>query len=187
MSNPTVSFRISNYQLARGLRAIRQIEPNWYLTSPANIIKTIFIDYIAKSEHFNDTPPVVSDELLQEIAFARENTNKQERYHEHFNHLPPLGKSFQMSREKLQKASQQREQAIEDERLFNQLRREAMEKPTKLSNPLTESQLNEIDTQIELAKQTDKRIMRVEPQEVKTDSIVTTVTDFSPPKDWTES
>ena len=107
MSNPTISFRISNYHLARGLRAIRAIEPNWQLTTPANLIKTIFIDYIAKSEHFNKTPLPVSEELLQEIVFARSNLNKQERYQEKIEYLPRLGKTFEQAREQLQEASQQ--------------------------------------------------------------------------------
>ena len=78
MSSPTVSFRISDNHLARGWRAIRQIEPNWKITTTSNLIRTIFNDYIAKSEHQNNMPLNISSELLQEIAQSRiiENNNK---------------------------------------------------------------------------------------------------------------
>ncbi|MDY6893914.1 MAG: hypothetical protein SVO01_00625 [Thermotogota bacterium] len=48
MSNPTVNFRISKFQLARGLQIIRQLEPNYQLTSISKLVKTIYTDYIAK-------------------------------------------------------------------------------------------------------------------------------------------
>jgi hypothetical protein len=81
MSSPTVSFRISDYHLARGLRAIRTLDPTWQLTTPADLIRTIFNDYIAKSEHFNNTqhnidPYNINPELLQEISHARANLNQ---------------------------------------------------------------------------------------------------------------
>jgi len=81
MSNPTVSFRISDYHLARGLRAIRTLDPTWQLTTPADLIRTIFNDYIAKSEYFNNiqyniNPYNIDPELLQEISYARANLNQ---------------------------------------------------------------------------------------------------------------
>jgi hypothetical protein len=182
MSNPTVSFRISDYHLARGLRAIRAIEPNWQLTTPANLIKTIFIDYIAKSEHFNNTPPTVSEELLQEITYARSNLNKQERFHEKIEYLPRLGvKTFEQARKQLQEASRQREREIEDARLFEQIKREAREEQA--------TKEKELDNQIDLAFQTGQRLPK--PSEFhdpnNTDSEISTLTDFSPPKDWIDS
>ena len=71
MSNPTVSFRISDDHLARGLRAIRHIDPSWNLETTSDLIRTIFNDYIAKSEVINNDPLYVASELLQEIALAR--------------------------------------------------------------------------------------------------------------------
>jgi len=182
MSNPTVSFRISDYHLARGLRAIRTIEPNWQLTTPANLIKTIFIDYIAKSEHFNKTPLPVSEELLQEIVYSRANLNKQERYQERIEHLPRLGvKTFEQAREQLQAASQQRQREIEDAKLFEQIKRRTREEQA--------AKEIEIDTQIELSLQTSQTTPKLsdfhDPN--NTDSDISTVTDFSPPKDWIDS
>lgn len=48
MSNPTVSFRISKYHLARALHVVRQLEPNYSLTSTSHLVKTCFFDYLAK-------------------------------------------------------------------------------------------------------------------------------------------
>ena len=64
MSNPTVSLRLSNYHLARGLRAIRLIDPEWQLTSTSDLVKTIFNDYIAKSEYLNGADLALDPELL---------------------------------------------------------------------------------------------------------------------------
>jgi hypothetical protein len=49
MSNPQLSFRLSPYQLARGLRIIRLLEPNHAPSSLSQLVKTIYIDYLAKT------------------------------------------------------------------------------------------------------------------------------------------
>lgn len=48
MSNPTINFRISPSHLARALQIIRQLEPNYELTSLSGLVKTVFFDYLAK-------------------------------------------------------------------------------------------------------------------------------------------
>lgn len=48
MSNPTINFRLSKYQMARGLQIIRQLEPDYHLTSLSKLVKTIYLDYLAK-------------------------------------------------------------------------------------------------------------------------------------------
>jgi hypothetical protein len=48
MSNPSISFRISKYHLARALHVIRQLEPNYKIVSMSHIVKTCFFDYITK-------------------------------------------------------------------------------------------------------------------------------------------
>lgn len=48
MSNPQISFRISPYQLARGLKIIRAIEPTYHPSSASQLVKAIYIDYLAK-------------------------------------------------------------------------------------------------------------------------------------------
>jgi hypothetical protein len=49
MSNTQISFRLSPYQLARGLRIIRLLEPNHAPSSLSQLVKTIYIDYLAKT------------------------------------------------------------------------------------------------------------------------------------------
>lgn len=155
MSNPTVSFRISDYHLARGLRAIRNIEPSWNLTTPSNLIRTIFNDYIAKSEAQNNTSLDVSPELLHEIILARAGLNKDTN--NQLDILPQIAKPKQKTEDQIR-------QELEEEKIFNQIKHDAKQtqvtEETKLSHKPSE--------------------------EPKTDSIKSSVTDFSPPSDWME-
>lgn len=48
MSNPIITFRLSYYQLARGLQVIRSLEPSFKLTSFNQLVKVIYTDYLAK-------------------------------------------------------------------------------------------------------------------------------------------
>lgn len=48
MSNPVITFRISPYQLARGLQIVRALEPSFQLTSLSQLVKIIYTDYLAK-------------------------------------------------------------------------------------------------------------------------------------------
>lgn len=160
MSNPTVSFRISDYHLARGLRAVRAIEPAWKMTSTSNLIRTIFNDYIAKSEHLNNMPLAVPPALLQEIAQSRTGANKQEQAQPDI--IRPLG----------QQSAQQIQRDLEDERIFNEIKQEAI-RAKQISAAQTEKQI--------------ATIMQEAPSELSTGSVVTTVKDFSPPKEWTDS
>lgn len=172
MSNPTVSFRISNYHLARGLRAVRTIEPSWEMTTPGELIRTIFNDYIAKSEHFNNQPLEISQELLQEIAASRLMIKQPQN--EKPAQLPRLGK--------VKKSIQQTERERLDEELFNQLRKESLH---SIRNNLTDQQIENIISESKITE-VQKRLPK--PSEFhdpnKTDSKISTITDFSPPKEW---
>ena len=48
MANPQINFRLSPYQIARGLRILRRLEPTYQFTSIHQIIKDCYLDYIAK-------------------------------------------------------------------------------------------------------------------------------------------
>jgi len=48
MSNPVVTFRLPVYHLAKGLQIIRELEPDYVLTSHSRIVKDIYFDYLAK-------------------------------------------------------------------------------------------------------------------------------------------
>ena len=65
MSNPTISFRLSKYQIARGLQIIRQLEPNYQFTSISKLIKTLYIDYLTKMSLSRDA--AVPQHYLDEV------------------------------------------------------------------------------------------------------------------------
>ena len=48
MKSPTIQFRLTPYQLACGLQAIRNLEPSYKPTSINALVKLIFIDYCSK-------------------------------------------------------------------------------------------------------------------------------------------
>jgi len=72
--NPTINFRLSPQQLARGLQIIRNLEPTYKLISPSKIVKTIYFDYLAKMtlNKSNSVP----QKYLEEINLLLENKNK---------------------------------------------------------------------------------------------------------------
>lgn len=162
MSNPTVSFRISDYHLARGLRAIRIIEPSWRLTTTSDLIRTIFNDYIAKSEHLHNSPLTLPDELLQEIKQARIGATKQT---EQIDQLKPLG--------------QKTKKDLEEEKIFLEIKQATLAAQA-LRNMQTNEQISIIANNQQLIKPSEFNDPNL------TDSITSTVTDFSPPKDWIE-
>jgi len=183
MSKPTVSFRISDYHLARGLRAIRLLEPDWQLTTPASIIRTIFNDFIAKSERQNNSIHEVSPTLLQEIALARSGSSKQVN---ELNSLPQLGQTNQSNQlNQSYKSPEQIKRELEEDKIFQEMRRESI---AKFKNQQEQSQQDKyLDEQIKLASQAEART-RTKASEFHdpniTESSISTVTDFSPPKDW---
>jgi len=195
MSNPTVSFRISDYHLARGLRAIRILEPTWKLTTPSDLIRTIFNDYIAKSENLNNTPHNVTTDLLQEIVYARAGISKNPLQNDQLDILPTLGQANQ-AKQQTQKPDWQIQRELEEERIFQEMRRESLKKQTnqdQLNNQSTEKKQSQQDSdltkQIELSAQTSKRAF-TKPSTFNdpniTESDISAVTDFSPPAEWKE-
>jgi hypothetical protein len=172
MSNPTVSFRISDYHLARGLRAIRILEPTWQLTTPAELIRSIFNDYIAKSEHFNNTPHDINPELLQEIFHSRANLNqnfsKQNRQNQQLAPLPQISK-------KPTKTPEQIAIELNQERIFNQVKQEAIQEAQAAQEALLNTQINATFNRVKPSEFHDPNI---------TESVISSVTDFSPPPEW---
>jgi len=188
MSNPTVSFRISDYHLARGLRAIRILEPNWRLTTTSELIRTIFNDYIAKAEFQNKTPLNVPPELLQEIAFCRAGLSKNQDSQSDI--LPQLGQTKQQSQNHTQKPVWQIQEDLENEKLLQQLKQESREKQEQeQSESLKTLKAQQTAEQIKLSSQAENRT-RIKPSEFHdpniTESVISSVTDFSPPKEWKE-
>lgn len=65
MANPQVNFRLSPYQIARGLRILRRLEPTYQSTSIHQIVKDCFLDYIAKMSIGTDDQILFQD--MEEI------------------------------------------------------------------------------------------------------------------------
>jgi len=65
MPNPQISFRLSIYQLARGLKILRTYEPNHMPTSLSQLVKALYIDYLTKTSL--EQTDVVSDADIAEI------------------------------------------------------------------------------------------------------------------------
>ena len=65
MANPQINFRLSPYQIARGLRILRRLEPTYQFTSIHQIIKDCYLDYIAKMSIGTDDQILFQD--IEEI------------------------------------------------------------------------------------------------------------------------
>jgi hypothetical protein len=65
MPNPIINFRLSPYQIARGLWIVRKLEPEYKPVSASQMIKMLYLDYLAKmSIGRSDVLPI---ELLEEV------------------------------------------------------------------------------------------------------------------------
>lgn len=70
MQNQRINFTLSKHHLASGLQAIRQLDPNYQITSISQIVKTCFFDYLAKTNYNKPNDISINDisaELLKEI------------------------------------------------------------------------------------------------------------------------
>ena len=69
MQNQRVTIRLSEHNLGRALQAIRILDPTYKLTSPANLVKVIFNDYLAKMDlaKTTDVPSTIMEEILNFI------------------------------------------------------------------------------------------------------------------------
>ncbi len=74
MTNPQISFRLSTYQLARGLKIIRLLEPNHAPSSLSQLVKTIYIDYLAKTSLQSDGDVSTADLLEIESLIQTKQT-----------------------------------------------------------------------------------------------------------------
>jgi hypothetical protein len=119
MQSLQINFRISAYNLARGLQLIYSLEPNYKPVSISKIVKTLYLDYIAKMT-----------------------SNKTDSVHQKY--------------------------IDEIKSLVNQ----PVERTLNLEAFIKQSAIN-INT-----------LLSKEPINTGESSIITSVSDFSPPKDW---
>ncbi len=134
--NPTITFRLTPYQIARGLQIIRQFEPNYVPSTPNKIVKLLYLDYLAKMNiNRSDDVPL---NILNEVNLML-NQNKK-----------PEPNQFDIS---------------------------SLPQPKRFSPP----------NNLELPKVQPFPILsnpEFDNIQVNTESVISTVTDFSPPSDW---
>jgi len=189
MSSPHMSFRLNHYQLAKALRILVTLEPNQPIASLSQAAKLIIIDWISKHSIHTSLECAQADinaiKLINTLQVDQidpyttiQNIMAQAKAQQPFQAQQSLQIKAQA-----QKSAQQIQRDIEDTRLFEQLRREhALKEAQELKD-------KELDTQIELSLQTRKPLPK--PSEFHdpniTESEISTITDFSPPKDWIDS
>jgi len=73
MSNPAITFRLTTYQLARGLQIVRSLKPNFHLTSLSQLVKIIYTDYLAKMSlgYTDEVDPNIMREIQNFIITPR--------------------------------------------------------------------------------------------------------------------
>jgi len=184
-----MSFRLNHYQLAKALRILVTLEPNQPIASLSQAAKLIIIDWISKHSIHTSLECAQADinaiKLINTLQVDQidpyttiQNIMAQAKAQQPFQAQQSLQIKAQA-----QKSAQQIQRDIEDTRLFEQLRREhALKEAQELKD-------KELDTQIELSLQTRKPLPK--PSEFHdpniTESEISTITDFSPPKDWIDS
>ena len=190
MSSPHMSFRLNHYQLAKALRILVTLEPDQPIASLSQAAKLIITDWISKHSIHTALECAQADIKAIETIIALPvdridpyTTIQQIMAQAKAQYQPLYDQQAFQIKEQAKKSAQQIQRDIEDARLFEQLRREHALKEAQ------EAKDKEIDTQIDLAFQTGQRLPK--PSEFhdpnNTDSEISTVTDFSPPKDWIDS
>ena len=181
MSSPHISFRLNHYQLAKALRILANLEPNQPIASLSQAVKIIVIDWISK--HSINAPLATSQADIEAIKLICEIPTDQINPYTTIQTIMANAKAgaqqIQPQQIQTKEQSERIQREIEEEKIFAKMKQEAIEKSNK-----TES---ELDKQINLAHEASKRIF---PKASEfhdpniTDSSISSVTDFSPPKDW---
>ncbi len=190
MSSPHMSFRLNHYQLAKALRILVTLEPNQPIPSLSQAAKMIIIDWIAK--HSINSTIATSQADIDAIKLINKIPASQINPYTTIQTAMANAKtqSSQQAQQITQKSAQQIQRELEEDRIFEDMKRESLAKiKAEQDQQITQQQDTDIDQQIELASQTSKRISR-KPSEFHdpniTDSVISSVTDFSPPADWKE-
>lgn len=164
MKSVRITFRLAPYQLARGLQTIRQLEPTYKLLSLNEIVRTIYHDYLAKmSLNRNES---VSPELIEEIiSFVDKSSTAKILTLDDLLDMKPLEQDLELPKQNMSPVQELTEAEIKTK---DDLTDEILAEINSLSNSTTQSQASKFN----------------DPN--NTESEISSVTDFSPPKDWTE-
>ena len=74
MASPQISFRLTAYQLARGLKVLRTIEPSHTPSSLSQLVKTLYIRQLSKASL--DKTDTITDDDIAEINDLVNNKSK---------------------------------------------------------------------------------------------------------------
>ncbi len=149
MKSIRLTFRLSPYQLARGLQTMKQLDPTYQLLSLNDMVKTIYHDYLAKMT-MNKTSAVPSY-FLTEISSIINTSNQK---------LTMDNESYESPAEEIEDVADSDEELSKETLAeINQL----VSQTKRLTSIMKASDFN------------DPNI---------TTSEISTITDFSPPKDW---
>ena len=158
MKNIRITFRLSPYQLARGLQTIRQLEPSYKLISLNDIVKTIYHDYLAKMtlNRLEEVPADITAEITQ---FLDNPARKQITLEELIDLKPePTSAKIELGSEATPDGVQPSEQELE----------------VDLSDEIL-AEINKVSALTKASKFDDPNL---------SDSDISSITDFSPPTDW---
>lgn len=187
MSSPHMSFRLNYYQLAKALRILITLEPNQPIASLSQMAKIIIIDWISK--HSMNTSLEVSQADVEAVKMIA--SIPIERIDPYTTIQKIMSQSMQQAQQQvpaqqlkqsMQRSAQQMQQDIEDEKLLQKLKRESAEAQAIKDN-LTN---NQIETLIAEQSKTLPKPSQFHDPNI-TESSISSVTDFSPPKDWMDS
>ena len=145
--NPTITFRLTPYQIARGLQIIRQFEPNYVPSTPNKIVKLLYLDYLAKM-NINRSDDVPLNILNEVNLMLNKNLMLNRKFEPNqFNNISSLPQPKRFS-------------PPNDLPQPNSLKPSKVQAFPILSNP------------------------EFDPIQISSESVISTVTDFSPPSDW---
>lgn len=194
MSSPHMSFRLNEYQLARALRILITLEPNQPIASLSQAAKLIIIDWISKHSINASLATSQSDieaiKTIIKIPVEQINpyTTIQSIMNQAKLNSPQLPTNEQLQTQvHMQQSLDKIKRDLEDEKLLAELKAESLakfrsEKAEKQSKQPTNEQIEDQINQVFKP--------RVKPSEFHdpniTESTISTVTDFSPPKEWLE-
>jgi len=158
MKNVRITFRLSPYQLARGLQTIRQLEPEYHLISINDLVKTIYHDYLSKMtlNRLDRVPDEIMAEILDAINSPAESITLADVMH---------------AKNKPARAKQPKLKDLKP----------AEPKPAE---PKHANLSDDILAEINKLAANSRASSFYDPND--TDSDISTITDFSPPKDWME-
>lgn len=154
--NPTVTFRLTPYQIARGLQIIRQFEPNYVPSTPNKIVKLLYLDYLAKM-NINRSDDI-SLNILNEVNLMLNQNKNSARF-------KTCKKDLFWSNE------------------LGQFDISSLPQPKRFNPPNNLPQQNNLEP----SKVQPFPILsnqEFDPIQISSESVISTVTDFSPPSDW---